>query len=201
MSLVAQIKEIQRFYGVDVDGVAGPDTIGAILADVRKRGGSQVPQEASTIDERSLIHIQTLDPKAIDLFMQFTRLAKATAATFGCDYVAISGNRSWEEQNALYAQGRTKPGRIVTNARGGYSDHNFRIALDYGVFRGKAYLDETEPATAAKVHAACAVHARKLGLDWGGDWKSLKDLPHFEVSTGLTMAAKRELYRQKGSVL
>jgi hypothetical protein len=44
--------------------------------------------------------------------------------------------RSFAEQDALYAQGRTKPGKIVTKARGGFSNHNFGVAFDIGVFKG-----------------------------------------------------------------
>lgn len=206
MNFVEKIKAIQRAVGADPDGVFGPMSAELVLSHLSAAAGIERSSEdqndtPTQLDERTLRNIATLDPKARDLFVHLTQLAKATAATFGCEYVAISGNRTWAEQNALHAQGRTKPGKVVTNARGGYSNHNFGIALDYGVFRGKSYLDESEPATAAKVHAACAVHARKLGLEWGGDWNSLKDMPHFEVSTGLTMAEKRELYRQKGSVL
>ena len=53
----------------------------------------------------------------------------------------ISGHRTWEEQDALYAKGRTKPGKRVTNARGGYSNHNFGTAVDFAVFKGSVYLD------------------------------------------------------------
>lgn len=196
MSLVADIKEIQAFYGLTRDGIAGPQTIGAILADIRKRGGSQVPPAESTLDERTLANLATLDVKARDRFEQLALLGKATAATFGCDWIMISGHRTWAEQDALYAR-RPK----VTNARGGFSNHNFGIAADFGVFRGKVYLDEANPELAARVHEACAVHARKLGFEWGGDWKRLKDTPHFEISTGLTMAEKRAIYQKKGSVL
>ena len=50
----------------------------------------------------------------------------------------ISGLRTYDEQNGLHAKGRTTPGKIVTNARGGYSNHNFGIAFDIGVFEGAA---------------------------------------------------------------
>jgi len=196
MSLVSDIKEIQAFYGLDRDGVAGTLTIGAILADIRHRSGSQVDLPATDLDERTVANILTLDPQARERFTQLARLGKATAATYGCDWVMISGHRTWAEQDRLFVK-RPK----VTNARGGHSNHNFGIAGDFGVFRGKSYLDDTNPELAAQVHAACAVHARKLGFEWGGDWKSLKDLPHFELSTGLTMAQKRKLYQEKGSVL
>ena len=213
MSLVDDIKEVQAFYGLDRDGVAGPDFIGAVLADIRHRGGSQVPLPESTLDERTRKNIAKLDPKARDRFEHFTKLAKATAATFGCEYVMISTNRTWAEQDALYAQptdgkdndgdGRVdEPDEKVTNARGGESNHNFGIAADYGVFRGKSYLDNSNPELASRVHAACAVHARKLGFECGADWKGKKcDPPHYEISTSLTLGQKRKLYQEKGSVL
>lgn len=194
-------KNIQRHVGTTPDGIYGPITAAAVWAELSGR----VPSvEKCGLDERSLGIIRTLDPKAHAAFTQFLCLAKATAATLGCDYIFISGNRSWAEQDALYAQGRTKPGAIVTNAKGGQSNHNFGIAADAGVFLGKIYLDggnSEQQARAAKVHRACSEHAEACGLEWGGSWKSFKDLPHYEIKTGLTMAQKRELFARKGSVL
>ena len=78
-------------------------------------------------------------------------------------------------KNALYEQGRSKAGRIVTNARGGYSNHNFGIAFDIGVFEGGRYLDES-PA-----YKAVGALGMKLGLEWGGNWKTIQDEPHFQL--------------------
>jgi peptidoglycan LD-endopeptidase CwlK len=200
MTLVDQIKTVQRFHGLTADGMAGSLTWAAIFADVQKRAGVHVDApsdvDATDLDARTMKNIRTLDVKCQERFIQFSRLAKATAASFGCDYVMISGHRTWEEQDALFEK-RPK----VTNAAGGYSNHNFGIAGDYGVFRGKVYLDDSNPALAEQVHAACAVHARKLGFEWGGDWARFKDFPHYEISTGLTLGAKRMLYKKEGSVL
>lgn len=204
MSITEQIKAVQRFHGLVPDGIPGSRTWAAIFADVQSRADVPVEaddSEAPDLDERTMKNIRTLDPKAQDRFIQFSRIAKGVAASMGCDYVMISGQRSWADQDALYAQGRTKPGPVVTKARGGYSNHNFAIAGDYGVFRGKSYLDNADTKLAAQVHAAVAVHARRLGFEWGGDWKGLKDFPHFEISTGLSMAEKRDLWKRKGSVL
>lgn len=198
------IRDIQRRVGVKADGIFGPITAGAVwreLQDGDQETGGGDQEDSGGLDERTLYHIGSLDAKARDAFREFAGLAKATAATLGCDYVMISGNRSYAEQDALYAQGRTKPGARVTNARGGYSNHNFGIAGDFGVFRGKAYLDSTDPATAAKVHKACSEHAAACGLVWGGTWSGFKDFPHYEVETGLSLAAKRQLMKEKGSVL
>lgn len=197
MSLVAKIKTIQRAVGAEPDGVFGPRSAAAVLAHLaRMEMVDAVGPPALPLDERTRKNIATLDPKCRERFEQFTLLAKATAATFGCDYIMISGHRTWEEQDALFAK-RPK----VTDAAGGYSNHNFGIAADFGVFRGKAYLDESDAAIARQVHEACAVHARRLGFEWGGDWKTFKDYPHFEISNGLAMGAKRLLYKKEGSVL
>lgn len=205
-------KNIQRATGEDDDGVFGMRTALAVMRALNVAAGIEEDATAKTpsapseewkrgLDSRTISHIATLDEKCRERFAEFALLAKATAATLGCDYVMISGDRSYAEQDALYAEGRTKPGKIVTKARGGYSDHNFGIAGDFGVFRGKAYLDNTDPAFAAKVHKACSVHAEACGLEWGGTWKGFKDLPHYGVKTGLTMAERRKRMSAKGSVL
>ena len=154
-----------------------------------------------TIDSRTARNIATLDPKAQAAFTRFALAAKAVAATMGCDYIAIAGNRTWAEQNALYAQGRTAPGKVVTNARGGFSNHNFGIACDFGVFADGKYLDESNPRLAENVHKLVSEHAEDNGLSWGGNWESFPDTPHYEVATLLTLAQKRERFQTKGSVL
>lgn len=206
------IKDIQRELGVEADGVAGRVTLTNALAALRERHLDLQEEkvwparvgEAAEFDARTEKNLATLDPKAQPMFRRFLSLAQATAATMGCDYILIGGNRTWAEQDALYAQGRSVEGSIVTNARGGSSNHNFGIAGDCGVFQGKVYLDggnKAQAALAAKVHKACSEHAAACGLEWGGSWTSLKDLPHFEAKTGLTLAQKRSLYSKKGSVL
>lgn len=203
--LRTMIKDIQRHVGAEPDGVFGPLTAAAVLLELR---GEVVPVEGMLpeldgLDPRTMKEILTLDVKVIERFARFTRLAKATAATFGCDYVLISGNRSFEEQQNLYDQGRTKPGKIVTHAKPGSSWHNLKTAGDYGVFRAGDYLDDSQPTLAAKVHAACSMHAKACGLAWGGNWAKLKDTPHYyaEELPASPTAAHRKLFKEKGSVL
>lgn len=100
-------------------------------------------------------------------------MQKAHAA--GINIKIISALRTYEEQNELYAQGRTKPGGIVTNARGGHSNHNFGIAFDIGVFEGSKYL------TASPKYKAVGALGIDLGLEWGGNWKTIVDEPHFQL--------------------
>lgn len=205
-------RALQRELGLVVDGRAGLVTIGAALAAIRAsrmdhaepKDGAPTVSEAIIFDPRTERVLETLDPRAVPMFRKFLCLAKGTAASLGCDYVLISGNRTFEEQDALYAQGRSKPGDIVTKARGGFSNHNFRIAGDAGVFLGKIYLDDgtkEQRLRASKVHKACSEHAEACGLEWGGKWTSIVDQPHFQVATGKTTAQLRKLYLEKGSVL
>ncbi|MEK3814263.1 peptidoglycan-binding protein [Bacillus sp. FSL K6-1284] len=101
-------------------------------------------------------------------------------------YVQItSGYRSFEEQNRLYAQGRTAPGKIVTKARAGQSNHNYGLAVDYVLLSsdGKKAL-----WTVNSKWRRVAQIAKALGFAWGGDWKSFKDYPHLEMMGGLTLA-------------
>ena len=91
------------------------------------------------MDDRSEKAIATLLPQV----QPHARALVKKAAQHGITIKVIGGLRTYEEQNELFAQGRTKPGRIVTNARGGFSNHNFGIAFDVGVFEGANYLDES----------------------------------------------------------
>lgn len=152
-----------------------------------------------TFDSRTEKFLATLDPKAAEKFRPFIAKAQIMAQASGVEYLAIAGHRTWAEQDALFAQGRTKPGRIVTKAKGGQSNHNFGIALDFGVFEDGKYLDEKEPAKAAKIHAGIAAHAAAHGIEAGHFWK-FQDSPHYEIATGLTLAQKRARYAKGGSV-
>lgn len=211
-NLVEITKALQRELGVEPDGKPGLVTLGAALSAIRNdRMDTDGPPSAPPMttgevifDPRTERVLDSLDPKAVPMFREFLCLAKGTAASLGCDYVLISGNRTFEEQDALFAIGRTAPGEIVTRARGGYSNHNFKIACDAGVFMGKIYLDDGtagQQLTASKVHKACSEHAAACGLEWGGSWKSIVDQPHYNVATGKSTAQLRRLFLEKGSVL
>jgi peptidoglycan L-alanyl-D-glutamate endopeptidase CwlK len=169
MTLDATIRAVQAKLGVTVDGNPGPQTWNSIYRSlVGEPPVSSVP--ATLADERSERTIATLLPQVQPL----ARALIESAAAIGIAIKIISGTRTFAEQDALYEQGRTKSGRIVTNARGGYSNHNFGIAFDIGVFEGGRYLDES-PA-----YKAVGALGMKLGLEWGGNWKTIQDEPHFQ---------------------
>ncbi|RUT48589.1 M15 family peptidase [Paenibacillus anaericanus] len=122
-------------------------------------------------------------------------------------YVLITqGLRTYAEQNALYAQGRTKPGIIVTNAKGGESNHNFGVAIDFALFlpNGKDVTwDTLKDGNLDYLPDWSQVvdEAKQIGFTWGGDWKSFKDLPHLEMLFGLTTAQYRAGQRPTSGVL
>lgn len=94
--------------------------------------------------------------------------------------------RTIEEQNALYAQGRTKPGNIVTNAKGGSSYHNYRLAFDaVPVINGKINWDDE------KAFKKMGAIGTSVGLEWGGNWPTFKDTPHFQWTGGLSISDLR----------
>jgi peptidoglycan L-alanyl-D-glutamate endopeptidase CwlK len=127
------------------------------------------------IDARSEKVLATLHPQVQAVMRSFLVAAKAIAAKSGLEVKAISGLRTYQEQDALYAKGRTAPGSIVTKARGGYSNHNFGLAIDIGVFSadGKKYFGEH------KLYDELGPLGQSLGLEWGGAWK-FRDEPHYQ---------------------
>lgn len=92
--------------------------------------------------------------------------------------------RTFEEQDELYAIGRTKPGKKLTNAKAGQSIHNYGLAVDIClIIDGKtASWDTAKDWDNDKVADwyECVKIFAKHGWDWGGNWKTFKDLPHFE---------------------
>ena len=173
MRIEEMIAAVQQTLGVEADGKAGPQTWGAIYARLVGKKIDQVkPSEAiSAVDERSEKVIATLLPE----LRPMARTLVQKAANAGIVIRVLSGLRTYEEQAALYAQGRTAPGTIVTNARAGYSNHNFGIAFDIGVFEGNRYLPDSPK------YKAVGALGQDLGLEWGGNWKTIVDQPHFQL--------------------
>ncbi len=99
----------------------------------------------------------------------------------GLDILITQTLRDSEYQNQLYAQGRTKPGSIVTNARGGESFHNYGLAFDICKnVKGHEYDDTQFFKQVGEIWT-------EMGGMWGGNFESFVDTPHFEFSGGLTI--------------
>lgn len=100
------------------------------------------------------------------------------------DLLITSTYRDAESQAALYAQGRTAPGAIVTNAKPGQSWHNHRCAIDVvPLVNGKANWNTKDP-----VWAKLGELGKQAGLEWAGDWKRFREMAHFQYTAGLTLA-------------
>ena len=101
------------------------------------------------------------------------------------DFSITQGVRTAVEQNKLYQQGRTVPGKIVTNCDGYKIKSNHQIKSDgLGHAGDIAVLINNKITWEEKYYKEVAMSARilmqKYNVEWGGDWKSFKDLPHFE---------------------
>lgn len=109
------------------------------------------------------------------------RAAMATLQAEGVFIRVASGLRTYAEQATIYAQGRGAPGHIVTDARAGYSNHNFGCAVDcYPFTHGESGLIDFEEHTPQFQAMVAAMKAQ--GLVWGGDWHSIHDAPHFQLA-------------------
>lgn len=105
------------------------------------------------------------------------RVKKLDALLPALSIQVTQGFRTWAQQDALYAQGRTAPGRIVTQAKGGESAHNFGYACDLvpeDVMPGQPNWDVSSPAWQKMLAAAPSV-----GLAEGAQWRTFPDNPHF----------------------
>lgn len=175
MNLDTAIREVQTSLGLAADGKPGPLTWAAIHDQICRPLVSLEANKATitggTVDPRSEKNILTLHPRV----QPYARSFIQQAAVVGITIKIISGLRTYAEQDALYAQGRATLGNKVTNARGGYSNHNFGLAFDIGIFSGTQYLEESH------LYTAVAPIAIGLGLEWGGSWKTLQDLPHYQL--------------------
>lgn len=96
-------------------------------------------------------------------------------------YILITqGLRTMEEQQALYNQGRTTQGNVVTNAKPGESYHNYGVAFDFAVYTDESCTDINWDVDSRWMRVGTI--GESLGLEWGGSWDSFKDYPHFQVA-------------------
>ena len=148
--------------------------------------------------KRTLENLAGLNKKFRAKAEAFLAAAQPIADKHGITIEVISGLRSWQQQAALYAQGRTKPGRIVTKARPGSSWHNYGLAIDLGLFAGGKYLDEAAPARAERIYRELGALAVSQGLEWAGNWKSFPEGPHFQWTAGKFLAELRAAMEANG---
>ena len=108
--------------------------------------------------------------------------------------------RTVAEQDVLYAKGRTMPGKIVTKAKGNtYSSmHQWGVAFDFYLkmdVDGDGSVSDDAFNNSTELFNKVGKIGQSIGLEWGGAWKSMKDLPHFQLPNwGSTPAKLKRLY-------
>ena len=107
--------------------------------------------------------IQELHPTVANMASKFISAFK----TAGIDILITSTYRDAESQNALYAQGRTKPGAKVTNAKAGQSWHNYRLAFDIVPLRNGKPVWGTK-GDDLKLWQKIGAIGKSVGLEWAG---------------------------------
>lgn len=126
--------------------------------------------------------INQLHPRARELALKL----QATCASQGIIIAIGECFRSVAEQDALYAQGRTKPGPKVTNCSGStYSSmHQWGVAFDFYLkmdVDGDGSVSDDAFNDATGLFERVGAIGQSLGLEWGGSWTSIKDRPHFQL--------------------
>ena len=143
-------------------------------------------------DKKTVERIQLIHPKLRDEVSSiYAEICEALTGSAMCRFAYTL--RTFAEQNALFAQGRTKPGKVVTNARGGQSYHNYGLAVDIvllvdkngdGLFETAAWDTRTDFDKDRKSDwMECVNIFKQYGWEWGGDWR-FSDPPHFQKTLG-----------------
>jgi LAS superfamily LD-carboxypeptidase LdcB len=161
------------FIGVGVGLLVA--TIIVLILSRKKKKPTQMLEVEKTWDSKTDAKIQTLHPQLRGIASKFINEVEKK---LGHRLRITDGYRTFAEQDKLYSKGRTTSGKKVTNARGGSSYHNYGLAFD-------TYFTENGKVTFAKaINSEVAKIGKELGLEWGGDWASFKDMPHFQLSKG-----------------
>lgn len=127
------------------------------------------------IDKYTIERIRTLHPKAQKTFLEFILVGQGKLSDVTIritDYY-----RTVEEQNKLYAQGRTSSGDVVTWVKGGYSYHNYGLAIDI------AFIDRDENVSYDTTYYNMLENVYSdYNLEWGGEWDKSPDKPHYQMT-------------------
>lgn len=155
---------------------------------------AKTARDLGTFDPRSEACIHTLLPVAQVACRKFL------LADPKDQYIIkiLSGTRTYAEQAALFNQ---RP--VVTRAPAGYSNHNFGIAWDIGIFvRGEYYDGSDRDPARARAEEQAYINQRLVTrlsvpeIEWGGDWSSIVDRPHYQLRTGRSVTEIRQWFEQ-----
>jgi len=191
----------QLLLGVFDDGGFGQITNRAVTAFQQSEGiaveaGNEGKVDKLTLAALERVNVDTLASlgkidkrnKKVNLHPKFRKKLAAFAdalAARGMDVLITDGFRSFAEQDRLFEQGRSTPGNIVTNARGGRSNHNYGLAVDmYPVIQGQVFTDVPNGPKKARfleIQKAIIDEAGNLGLTSGVTFGNLGDTPHVQL--------------------
>lgn len=140
--------------------------------------------------------INQLHPELISRVYELIELCSKNGISIGISECL----RTTQEQDALYAKGRTAPGNRVTNCKGStYSSmHQWGVAFDFYLkmdVDGDGFTTDDAYNNSTGLFTKVGELGKSIGLEWGGDWKSIKDMPHFQLPTwGSTASKLKTLY-------
>lgn len=126
--------------------------------------------------------LDKLYPKIRAVAGMFLNKAQKLGAHLFCGY------RSFDEQEKLYAQGRTIFGAVITNAKAGESWHNYGLAMDI------VFKDENGWTWHSDKWDELGALGDEYGFEWGGNWPSIQDKPHFQMTYALKLPQLKKLY-------
>lgn len=146
------------------------------------------------MDAISKARLQLINPRlatAVEKLDEILTLEKIS-------FRVVQALRSWDEQEKLYAQGRTAPGKIVTQAAGGHSWHNFGLAVDLAIMEENGQIDwnAAHPAWQRMIQVG-----EMLGMYSGSHFRTFPDNPHFQMTGRFPISPDDEarvIFRQGG---
>lgn len=151
-------------------------------------------QEPRFTDLVTIQRLNELHPKVSNRALRVFMTAWDEGLYFRC----TCGVRTPQEQHALFEIGRGRPGKKVTNADAWQSYHNYGLAFDVGLLTKDKKtivwkMDADQNFDEKPDWMQFVAIAKKEGFDWGGDFKSFKDAPHFEMTFGKKCSQLRDM--------
>lgn len=125
--------------------------------------------------------IDDLLPQVREKAVLWIKMCEEAGHVQGTDWLITCTYRSQEEQDELYKQGRTKPGRKVTWTH--HSRHTQRDAIDFGILKSGKYMGDIKvdvDGDEIPDYEELGQIAKECGFTWGGDWENNKDFPHIQ---------------------